>query len=77
MSDHDDTRTQAVDDARVTTLRVHAAVLDVRSGPDAGRQARIDRPTFVVGTGDAADLRLTDGTVSREHVRVSRPLACT
>ena len=67
----DDTRTQAVDDPRVTTMRVHAAVLDVRSGPDAGRQARIDRPTFVIGTGDMADLRLTDGTVSREHVRVS------
>jgi transcriptional regulator with PAS, ATPase and Fis domain len=52
-----------------TTLRVQAAELDVVEGPDAGRSTRVDRPTFVVGTGTSADLRLTDPAVSREHVR--------
>jgi transcriptional regulator with PAS, ATPase and Fis domain len=45
--------------------------IEVKRGPDVGREARIDRPSFVVGTGDAADLRLTDGTVSREHLRIT------
>ena len=53
------------------TLRVHAAQIEVTSGPDRGRQARIDRPRFVIGTGRAADMRLSDDTVSREHVRLS------
>jgi len=67
--DRDDTATHAL--GGEATLRVHAATLDVASGPDAGRQARVDRPTFVVGSGPGADLRLTDGAVSREHVRFS------
>ena len=54
-----------------SVLRVRAASLEVKRGPDAGRRARIDRPTFVVGTGEGADLRLTDTTVSREHLRIS------
>jgi transcriptional regulator with PAS, ATPase and Fis domain len=52
-------------------FRVRAVNLEVMAGPDKGRRVRIDRPTFVVGTGDAADLRLTDSTVSREHLRLS------
>ncbi|HEX8792075.1 MAG TPA: sigma 54-interacting transcriptional regulator [Polyangiaceae bacterium] len=67
--DRDDTATHVL--GGEATLRVHAATLDVASGPDAGRQARVDRPTFVVGSGPGADLRLTDGAVSREHVRLS------
>jgi transcriptional regulator with PAS, ATPase and Fis domain len=53
-----------------TTVRVHAANLEITSGPDAGRAVRIDRPIFIIGTGDSADLRLSDPTVSREHVRL-------
>jgi transcriptional regulator with PAS, ATPase and Fis domain len=52
------------------TLRVRAATLEVRSGPDAGASARVESPSFRVGTGDSADLRLTDKTVSREHLRL-------
>jgi transcriptional regulator with PAS, ATPase and Fis domain len=54
-----------------SVLRVHAAHVEVKRGPDAPRDARIDRPTFVVGSGDSADLRLADGTVSREHLRIT------
>jgi len=67
------------DDARVATasllepptLRVRAATIEVQRGPDAGRSLRIDRPTFLVGTGEDSDLRLTDVTVSRRHLALS------
>ena len=48
-----------------------AARIVVISGPDAGLSARIDRPTFVVGTGATADLRLSDKAVSREHLHLT------
>ncbi|HVH45590.1 MAG TPA: sigma 54-interacting transcriptional regulator [Labilithrix sp.] len=63
--------THARGDAPTATLRVHAAHLTVTHGPDSGRTVRIDRPTFVVGTGLTVDLRLSDDTVSREHLRLS------
>jgi transcriptional regulator with PAS, ATPase and Fis domain len=72
MNERDDgTRTHALGDPRVEMLRVRAATIEVTSGADAGKHARIERPTFVVGTGDSADLRITDTTVSREHLRLS------
>jgi transcriptional regulator with PAS, ATPase and Fis domain len=52
-------------------FRVRAAVLVVREGPDAGTSIRVEVPNFVVGTGPLADLRLTDPTVSREHLRLT------
>lgn len=52
-------------------IRVRAADLLVRGGPDEGTEARIEVPTFVVGTGESCDLVLTDPTVSREHLRLS------
>jgi transcriptional regulator with PAS, ATPase and Fis domain len=52
-------------------LRVVAARLTVQRGPDKGRTVKVARPTFIIGTGDGADLRLTDRTVSREHVRLA------
>jgi transcriptional regulator with PAS, ATPase and Fis domain len=53
------------------TIKVRAADLEITAGPDAGRRMRIDRPTFVIGTGDSADLRLSDPAVSREHLRMT------
>ncbi len=58
-------------DARQTALQVRSAKLVITKGPDAGRSATIDQPTFVIGTGQSADVRLSDPAVSREHVRVS------
>jgi transcriptional regulator with PAS, ATPase and Fis domain len=52
-------------------LRVRAVSLRVTAGPDAGRGVRVERPSFVIGTGPGADLRLGDPTVSREHLRLS------
>jgi len=58
-------------DARKTALQVRSAKLVITKGVDAGRSATIDQPTFVIGTGQSADVRLGDPAVSREHVRVS------
>ena len=52
-------------------MRVRGAKLAITKGPDAGRTAQIDSPTYVIGTGEAADVRLSDPAVSREHVRIS------
>ncbi len=43
----------------------------MKGGPSAGRSARVDCPHFVIGSGETADLRLADETVSREHLRLS------
>jgi transcriptional regulator with PAS, ATPase and Fis domain len=64
-------REQGTEVAGLQALRVRAATVEVVAGPDRGRRVRIDRPTFVVGTGDGADLRLSDAKVSREHLRIS------
>jgi transcriptional regulator with PAS, ATPase and Fis domain len=45
--------------------------LEVTNGADKGRRVRIDRPTFIIGSGESADLRLSDGAISREHLRIS------
>jgi len=63
--------TDTLDDDRGHVLRARAASLEVTAGPDQGKRARLDRPVLVVGSGEAADLRLSDETVSREHVRLS------
>src|SRR5262245_32844797 len=52
-------------------LRVRALSLEISAGPDTGRIVHVEGPTFIVGTGDGTDLRLTDPTVSREHLRIA------
>jgi transcriptional regulator with PAS, ATPase and Fis domain len=52
------------------SMRVRAVTLHVTKGPDAGRSARVDQPTFTIGVGDGADFRLTDPGVSREHLHL-------
>ena len=68
MSLPDFTHTTA---SRDTALKVRSAKLVVTKGTDTGRTATIDQPTFVIGTGQSADVRINDPAVSREHVRVS------
>ncbi len=69
MHEHDDLA-DTLDDHK-DALRARAASLEVTVGPDAGLRARLDRPVIVVGSGPVADVRLTDDTVSRVHVRLS------
>jgi len=66
-----DTQTDALPETPAASLHVRAASIDVRSGPDDGAHARVESPRFVIGTGERADLLLTDSTVSREHVTLA------
>ena len=52
-----------------TVSRVKGVTIHVTKGPDAGRSVTIEQPSFVIGVGEAADFRLKDPGVSREHVR--------
>ncbi len=56
---------------RPRSIKLRAATLRVAKGPDAGRSAKVDQPSFVVGVGETADFRLTDPAVSREHLRIA------
>jgi transcriptional regulator with PAS, ATPase and Fis domain len=66
-----DQSTNVVAELPSATLVVRAVQLEVTSGPNASAKARVDKPTFTIGTGDGVDMRLTDDTVSREHLRIS------
>jgi transcriptional regulator with PAS, ATPase and Fis domain len=70
LEDHSEA-TEVLDQARRVTMRMRALDITVLDGPDAGTSARVDRPTFVIGSGPGADLRLSDASVSREHLRLS------
>jgi transcriptional regulator with PAS, ATPase and Fis domain len=59
-----------VDTSGSGTLRIQAARVDVVKGPQAGASVRIAVPHFIIGSGPTADLRITDDTVSREHLRL-------
>lgn len=51
--------------------RFSASKLVVISGPDAGRSLPLDVPIVVVGSGNSAQLRLTDDAVAAEHIELS------
>src|SRR5205823_3507507 len=53
--------------ARDTSLSLPGARLIVVRGPDRGRVLHLEKEEVVIGSSSAADLRLTDPTVSRNH----------
>ena len=63
-----DTSLLAADGGAV--LNVHAVHVEIVSGPSRGEATRIDRPSFVIGSGDSADFIIRDDTISREHLRI-------
>src|SRR5204863_3241120 len=52
------------------TLRARRYRVQVVAGPDAGAGAEIDNGTFLLGTHQNNDLRLTDKGVSRYHLEL-------
>src|SRR5262245_21020606 len=66
-----DDHTRTATTSRTTTLLVRSATLSIVKGRDAGHTAKIETPSFVIGSGPSADLRLSDPAVSREHVQIS------
>jgi diguanylate cyclase (GGDEF)-like protein len=55
--------------ARVAAER---RTLTVISGMSAGASYTLDRPEHTIGRGEAADIRVLDGDVSRAHARLTR-----
>jgi diguanylate cyclase (GGDEF)-like protein len=46
------------------------AYLVVMAGSNVGEMYKLDKPQFVIGRGDKADLRLVDDGISRDHARI-------
>src|SRR5262245_26536530 len=55
---------------RPNALTLSGARLVVQRGPERGRALHVAREEIVVGSGDSADLQLTDPGVSRNHCRL-------
>ncbi len=55
---------------RAVAVEVRGFLLEVMSGPDAGKSAQAKGRSLEVGTHASADLVLTDEHVSRRHLRV-------
>lgn len=52
-------------------LVLRRVIVRVVSGPDRGKEARLEQGTVLVGSHPEADLVLTDGTVSRYHAELA------
>jgi transcriptional regulator with GAF, ATPase, and Fis domain len=61
---------QTVDQSSTQTVRYACYRLAVTQGVDVGQQLQRAGATIRVGTAPGADLRLNDGTVSREHCEI-------
>ena len=57
-------------DGKATSIEFPKCSLSVKSGPDAGKDVRVETATIKIGTSPACQLTLTDGTVSREHCEI-------
>ncbi|MBN1204081.1 MAG: sigma 54-dependent Fis family transcriptional regulator [Myxococcaceae bacterium] len=57
---------------RPAGLPIRALSIEVVGGPDQGSSYTADGETVTVGTAESNDLRLTDPTVSRYHLELSR-----
>ena len=53
-----------------TLIRLHALRIECTEGPDQGLSWELDRPRVTIGSGEDADVQLTDAAVSRLHVVV-------
>ncbi len=56
------------EDAGVSPLRAY--VFEVVEGPDRGKSVRSERGSIIIGSSSDADLVLSDGAVSRAHVKL-------
>ena len=57
-------------DGRATAIEFPKCALTVKSGPDAGKEARVETARILIGSSPACQLALTDTTVSREHCEI-------
>ncbi|MBX3187718.1 MAG: sigma 54-dependent Fis family transcriptional regulator [Labilithrix sp.] len=66
--DESTTRAASLDDLHLLVVR--GAEIAVLSGPEAGREVRVQGGVTVVGSGQACDLRISDDLVSRKHLEI-------
>lgn len=59
-----------VTDPRSGAVQFRAYRVLVVEGPDKGKEVRLDRGSLVLGSSTDADLTLSDGSVSRAHVKL-------
>jgi transcriptional regulator with PAS, ATPase and Fis domain len=57
-------------DGRPTSIEFPKCAITVKSGPDAGKEIRVEAPLIRIGTAPDCQLVLTDGTVSRVHCEI-------
>jgi DNA-binding NtrC family response regulator len=62
-------RVVAKDGAEVRLM--HTCAVEILSGPDVGKSARIDKPLYRIGSHESNDLVLSDDSVSKHHLEIS------
>jgi transcriptional regulator with GAF, ATPase, and Fis domain len=50
---------------------IHTCAVEILSGPDVGKSARIDKPLYRIGSHESNDLVLGDDSVSKHHLEIS------
>ncbi len=63
------TRVVARGDAEVRVMQT--CTVEVTAGKDVGKTARVERPTFTIGSHESNDLQLADDSVSKHHLELT------
>src|SRR5262249_28122907 len=50
---------------------IQTCSVEILSGPDVGKNARIDKPLYRIGSHESNDLVLADDAVSKHHLEIS------
>jgi two-component system response regulator GlrR len=50
---------------------IHTCTVEILSGPDVGKSARIERPLYRIGSHESNDLVLGDDSVSKHHLEIN------
>src|ERR1700751_1149022 len=50
---------------------IQTCTVEILSGPDVGKSARLDKPLYRIGSHESNDLVLTDDSVSKHHLEIS------
>jgi transcriptional regulator with PAS, ATPase and Fis domain len=72
---NEDATTRAASLADLHRIRRRGVLIEVRDGADAGAKVALSPGGVVVGSGQSADLRLSDDLVSRRHLELNAEAA--
>src|SRR5260370_34496004 len=50
---------------------INTCSVEILSGPDVGKSARIDKPLYRIGSHESNDLVIGDDSVSKHHLEIS------